>query len=103
MGQHPLQQLRATSVDISAPGLEILSSFPEIPATPAVSLSNVGLSGGKAITTGFGADEIGDSAKRVSFFTKAFAALDRGSQQVVLVDDLSSNSSLPDVQPATTS
>jgi hypothetical protein len=75
-----------------------LSSFPEIPATPAVSLSNVGSSGGKAITTGFGADEIGDSAKRASFFTRAFAALDRGSQQVVLVDDLSSNSSLPDVR-----
>jgi subtilisin family serine protease len=85
------------SVDISAPGRDILSTFPEIPPAPAVALSGVGSSGGKALTTGFGAEEIADPAKRASFFTKAFAALGRGSQQVVLVDDdLSDTSSLPD-------
>jgi len=96
-GNTPYSNYGATSVDISAPGEGILSPFPEIPATPAAVLSSVGSSGGKALTTGFGADAIGDSARRASFFTKAFAAVDRGSQQVVLVDDDLSTSGLPDV------
>ena len=75
----------ATSVDISAPGVSVLSSLPQLPDLPAVALSSVRT--GQAVTTGFGADEIGDSTKRASFFTKAFAAVNRGSQQVVLVDD----------------
>jgi subtilisin family serine protease len=73
----------ATSVDISAPGMNILSS---IPGTPAAALSSVG-SSGKAITAGYGADEIGDTADRASFFTKSFTAVNRGSQPVVVVDD----------------
>jgi subtilisin family serine protease len=81
----------ATSVDISAPGVGILSSVPGTPEISSAALSSVG-SSGKALTTGFGADEIGESAKRTSFFTKAFTAVDRGSQQVVLVDDDASNS-----------
>jgi len=81
----------ATSVDISAPGVGILSSVPGMPEISSAALSSVG-SSGKALTTGFGADEIGESAKRTSFFTKAFTAVDRGSQQVVLVDDDASNS-----------
>ncbi len=91
-----------TSVDISAPGVDILSSVPGVPANPAAALSSVGTSGGKALTAGFGADEIGDATKRASFFTKAFQAVGRGTQQVVLVDDdLSEFSSFyPDVAPS---
>jgi len=91
----------ATTVDISAPGVSILSSVAGIRDIPAATLSSVGSSGGKAVTAGFGADEIDDSAKRASFFTKAFAAVDRGSQQVVLVDDdLSDTGAFPDVRTA---
>jgi subtilisin family serine protease len=91
-----------TSVDISAPGVGILSSVPGIP-DDAAALSSIG-SSGKALTAGFGVDEIGgidESAKRTSFFNKAFQAVDRGSQQVVLVDDDASNSRFgwPDVGP----
>ncbi|HET7270638.1 MAG TPA: S8 family serine peptidase, partial [Rubrobacter sp.] len=78
----------ARSVDISAPGVSVLSSVPGMPpGTSGAVLSSVGTSGGKALTVGFGADEIGDSAKRQSFFEKAFEAVDRNGQQVVLVDD----------------
>ena len=77
----------ATSVDISAPGVSILSSIPSIPDIGAAALSSVGSSGGKAVTTGFGADEIGDSTKRASFFKKAFTAIGRTNEPVVLVDD----------------
>jgi hypothetical protein len=76
-----------TSVDISAPGVSILSSVPGNTGDPAAVLSSVGTSGGKALTAGFGAEEIGTTAKQASFFGKAFQAIGRGSQQVVLVDD----------------
>src|SRR5215218_8864715 len=85
----------ATSVDIAAPGVGILSAVPGNPGD-AATLSSVG-SSGKALTTGFGADEIGESAKRSSFFEKAFTAVDRGSQQVVLVDDDADDVGFPDV------
>jgi len=89
----------ATSVDISAPGVNILSSIPGVPNTPAAALSSVG-SSGKAVTAGYGADEIGDTADRGSFFTKSFTAVNRGSQPVVLVDDDgSSNGGEADVGP----
>lgn len=93
----------AKSVDISAPGVDILSSVPGSPAMPAVALSPVGSGGGKAVTSGFGADEIGTSAGRTSFMRKAFTAVNRGTQQVVLVDDDGSNTNdgrHPDVGPA---
>jgi subtilisin family serine protease len=77
----------ATSVDVSAPGASILSSIPGAPGPPAAALSSIGSSGGKALTAGFGADEIGDSTKRASFMSKAFTAVGRESEQVVLVDD----------------
>jgi alpha-tubulin suppressor-like RCC1 family protein/subtilisin family serine protease len=92
----------ASTVDISAPGVGILSSVPGTPENSAATLSSVG-SSGKALTAGFGADEIGDSAKRTSFFTKAFTALDRGSQQVVLVDDDADDVGFPDVEPSISS
>ena len=94
----------AKSVDISAPGMDILSSVPGSPAVPAVALSPVGSGGGKALTAGFGADEIATTAGRASFMQKAFTAVNRGTQQVVLVDDDGSNTDdgrHPDVGPAT--
>jgi subtilisin family serine protease len=91
----------ATSVDIAAPGVGILSAVPGNPGD-AATLSSVG-SSGKALTTGFGADEIGESAKRSSFFEKAFTAVDRGSQQVVLVDDDADDVGFPDVGPSVSS
>jgi subtilisin family serine protease len=90
----------AASVDVSAPGVDILSSVPfdpNAPQPPAAGLSSVG-SSGKALTAGFGADELSSKAMRASFFTKAFSAVNRGSQQVVLVDDDRSDvSGYPDV------
>ncbi|HET7480188.1 MAG TPA: S8 family serine peptidase [Rubrobacteraceae bacterium] len=88
----------ATSVDISAPGVDILSSVPGSPGTPAAALSSVGTSG-KAITAGFGDEEIGTAAGRASFMTKVFQAIGRGSQQVILVDDDRSHDSNADVGP----
>jgi subtilisin family serine protease len=88
----------ATTVDISAPGVSILSSVPANPGSPAAVLSSVG-SSGKAVTAGFGAEEIGTAAKRASFFVKAFQAVGRGSQQVVLVDDDRSHDFYADVGP----
>jgi subtilisin family serine protease len=89
----------ATSVDISAPGVSVLSSIPGSPSMSAMTLSSVSTSG-KAVTAGFGADEIGNATKRASFFTKAFTAVGRGTQQVVLVDDdrSSTNSAYPDAR-----
>src|SRR5215218_6395148 len=92
----------ASSVDIAAPGVGILSSVPGTPEISAAALSSVG-SSGKALTGGFGADEIGESAKRTSFFTKAFTAVNRGSQQVVLVDDDADDVGFPDVGPSVSS
>jgi alpha-tubulin suppressor-like RCC1 family protein/subtilisin family serine protease len=92
----------ATSVDIAAPGVGILSTVPGTPENSAAALSSVG-SSGKALTAGFGADEIGESAKRTSFFTKAFQAVNRGSQQVVLVDDDADDVGFPDVGPSVSS
>jgi len=83
----PFSFYGAKSVDISAPGTSILSSVPKVNRVSAATLSSVGTSGGKALTAGFGVEEIGDATKRASFLTKAFQAVGRGSQEVVLVDD----------------
>jgi len=84
----------ATSVDIAAPGTSVLSSIPDRGDLPSVTLSSIG-SAGKAVTAGFGAEEIGDTAKQASFMKKAFDAAGRGSQQVVLVDDDASDAPSP--------
>jgi subtilisin family serine protease len=76
----------ATSVDISAPGVNVLSSLPRRPNLSAIALSSVGTSG-RAVTSGFGVEEIGDEADRVAFMSKSFSVVDRGAQEVVLVDD----------------
>jgi subtilisin family serine protease len=90
----------ATSVDITAPGVNILSSLPpaERPDLPAIVLSSVGNVPGKAVTAGFGVEEIGGPTGRASFMKNAFEAIDRGSQNVVLVDDDMSDSGLPNVR-----
>jgi subtilisin family serine protease len=88
----------ATTVDISAPGVSVLSAVPANPGSPAAVLSSVGTSG-RAVTAGFGAEEIGGPDKRASFMTKAFQAVGRGSQQVVLVDDDRSHAYYTDVGP----
>jgi len=75
----------AGSVDISAPGVSILSARPGYPEKPGVALSSVGP--GKALVAGFGPEEISGVTAQVSFMDKAFGAVDRGSQPVVLVDD----------------
>ncbi len=91
----------AKSVDISAPGVGILSTFPDTPERPAAALSSVGSSGGKVLTAGIGVDEIGTSSGQASFMQKAFTAVSHGSQEVVLVDDdLSDTGAFPDVRPS---
>jgi len=82
--------------------VNILSSLPkpERPDLPAIALSSIGDIPGKALTAGFGVEEIGDEADRASFMKKAFEAIGHGSQQVVLVDDDMSGAGLPNVRPA---
>ena len=91
----------ATSVDISAPGVEILSTLPpaERPDLPAIALSSVGNVPGKAVTAGFGVEEIGGATARASFMKKAFEAIGRGSQNIVLVDDDGVDTGLANVRP----
>lgn len=91
----------ATSVDISAPGVDVLSSVPSLPSRTALALSSVGSNGGKAVTSGFGAEEIHSASKQASFMAKVFAAVGRGTEQVVLVDDDGSwDGTSPDVRPS---
>jgi len=92
------------SVDISAPGVSILSSFPNRPNNlPAVALSTVQSSDGKvgkAVVAGFGVDEIGgkdqadtEGAKeaRGTFMQKALADIGHdmndSNKEILLVDD----------------
>ncbi len=89
----------ATSVDISAPGVSILSSIPGTPPPPAAALSSVG-SSGKALMAGFGAEEINGATAQASFMDRAFTAVGRGTQQVVLVDDDNGNAGGSDVTPS---
>lgn len=92
----------ADSVDISAPGVDILSSLPlaERPDLSAIALSSIGDIPGKAVTAGFGVEEIGGEADRASFMSRALSAVNRGTQQVILVDDDMSGAGLPNVRPA---
>lgn len=95
------------SVDISAPGQSILSAYPAAPAWPGVALSSVGSKGGKALVSGFGAEEISGNSNfnartvRTSFMSKALAAVGHtgGSNNVLLVDDdLNAGGSFPDIR-----
>ncbi|MGH3087259.1 MAG: S8 family serine peptidase [Rubrobacteraceae bacterium] len=91
----------ANTVDISGPGVDILSSVPGIPALPAAVLSSVGSNAGKALVDGFGTEEVSGAADRASYIDQAFDAVDRGSQQVVLVVDDADDAGFgfPDVGP----
>ncbi len=81
-----------TSVDISAPGVGILSTIPFTRATSqppgAATLSRVGSSNGKAFVAGFRIEEdIGNSSRRSDFMHKALSAIGHDGRQVVVVDD----------------
>lgn len=98
----------ANSVDISAPGVSVLSSFPAAPAWPGVALSSVGASG-KAVVSGFGVEEITGTASenaravRTRYMSKALATVGHqgGSSDVLLVDDdLNVGGIFPDVRNA---
>ncbi len=89
----------ATSVDLSAPGVDILSTMPGYPEKPAVTLSSVGSAGGKALAVGFGAEGIEGAPGQASFMAGAFETIARGSQPVVLVDDDRSHVGYQDVSP----
>jgi subtilisin family serine protease len=86
----------AKTVDICAPGVDVLSSVPDTPPYPGATLTSVGDSG-KALVVGFGIEEISAGAAQVSFVTKAFAAVKHASEPVVLVDDDRSHAGKPDV------
>ncbi len=85
-----------TTVDISAPGVDILSALQAVPARSGLALSSVGTGGGKALVAGFGAEEIYGSAAQASFMTKALQSVGRGSENVLLVDDDGSSSHTSD-------
>jgi alpha-tubulin suppressor-like RCC1 family protein/subtilisin family serine protease len=93
----------ASSVDISAPGVDVLSSVPSTPDSPALALTSVGTSG-KVLTAGFGLDEIGDGASdaaaQTSFIGRALESVGGDDRQVVLVDDDLSQDGYRDVGPA---
>ena len=93
----------AASVDLSAPGVDILSTMPGYPEKPAAVLSSVGASGGKALTAGFGAEGVDGASAQASFVRGAFGAVERGSQPVVLVDDDRSHAGYRDVGPTLSS
>ncbi len=93
----------AKSVDISAPGVDVLSSVPGVSGRPGAALSSVGSSGGEAFTAGFGAEEIGTKDGQSSFVQKALEAVGQSSSEpVLLVDDdrnRSNDQDYPDVGP----
>jgi alpha-tubulin suppressor-like RCC1 family protein/subtilisin family serine protease len=92
----------SSSVDISAPGVDVLSSVPSTSDIPALALTSVGTSG-KVLTAGFGLDEIGDgssdAAAQSSFISKALESVGSDNRPVVLVDDDLSQDGYRDVGP----
>lgn len=85
------------SVDISAPGVDVLSTVPEVSPRSGATLSEVGA--GKGLVAGFGVEEISGEANREDFVDGAFASLGHcqsdpnaeicvpTTQNVLLVDD----------------
>lgn len=74
------------TVDVSAPGVDVLSTIPSVPAESGATLSSVGASG-KAVVAGFGIDEVSGEENRAEFMRRTFEALERNDEPVVLVDD----------------
>lgn len=90
----------ADTVDIAAPGVDVLSAVPAVPNRPAAVLSVAGT--GRALTAGFGIDEVAPDGARADFVRRALLAVGRTSEPVLLVDDDGSSSQpsiYPDVAP----
>jgi subtilisin family serine protease len=101
------------TVDISAPGVQVLSTVPSVPAKSGATLSDVGTMGGKALVAGFGVEEISGNTARAAFMKKALESVGFDfcgpgvctdyTREIVLVDDdLSSvfpEEGVPDVAP----
>ena len=92
----------AKSVDIAAPGVNVLSSVPGTPDFPATTLSTVdgGVSAdaaaagpGRAVVSGFGVEESRRLADQEAFMKRALSAVGRTGEPVVLVDDDMSDAS----------
>ena len=84
------------SVDISAPGVDVLSTVPSVPGASGLTLSTVG--SGEALVAGFGLEEISGVGARADFASKALGTLGYCTPQtqencpaalndVLLVDD----------------
>jgi subtilisin family serine protease len=87
-----------TSVDIAAPGVDILSTVPSrsitIPRLGAASETDAG--NYKAIFNGFGFEYMEDEAERKDAFSKAMSFLEAStSSKILLVDDDESDAGLP--------
>jgi subtilisin family serine protease len=81
-----------TSVDISAPGVDVLSTVPSVPEESGMTLSTVG--SGRALVAGFGLEEISGAEARADFAEKAVNAMGfctpacpTAEKKVLLVDD----------------
>ena len=88
------------SVDLTAPGVDVLSTVPSVPARSGLTLSDVGTSGGQALVAGFGMEEIGvappNQNARNEFAADALTTLGHtGSESVLLVDDDASSLDVP--------
>ena len=84
------------SVDVSAPGVDVLSTVPSVPQKPGLTLSTVGE--GQALVAGFGLEEISGEEARADFAEKAMSTLGfctalnseicpTAMKKVLLVDD----------------
>ncbi len=60
-------------VDVSAPGVGVLSTVPSVPQKPGLALSTVGA--GRALVAGFGLEEISGAEARADFAKKAMSTL----------------------------
>lgn len=86
----------ARSVDISAPGVNVLSTVPSVPQESGLTLSTVG--SGEALVAGFGLEEISEADARADFAEKALGTIGfctgqtseicpTAMKKVLLVDD----------------
>lgn len=84
------------SVDLTAPGVDVLSTVPSVPARSGVTLSEVGTSGGQALVAGFGIEEMSDEAARTEFTDEALTTIGHTDpESILLVDDDASSLDVP--------
>ncbi len=97
------------SVDISAPGVDVLSTVPSVPESSGLTLSTVG--SGRGLVAGFGLEEISTAEQRAEFAEDALGTLGyctgaggpacpTETNKVLLVDDDMSSTYPPDQDPA---